>query len=112
MILTALRIMDDGNICSPIVCRDNDFNTALSMVKILVQHAAQVFQQLPSEAVTTAPKIKSNSFRRTPKEFCRKDYLAVAQKLGIPDKTAEKHIKRFTNNGLIIHYAHDKYQKP
>jgi hypothetical protein len=61
MILTALRIMDNGNISSPLVCRDNDFNTALSMVKILVQHAAQVFQQLPSDAVATAPRIKSNS---------------------------------------------------
>ncbi len=113
MILTALRIMDDGNIHSPLVCRDNDFSTALSMVKILVQHAAQVFQQLPSEAVTTAPKNQKQQFLdELPKEFCRKDYLAVAQKLGIPDKTAEKHIKRFAINGLINHFAHDKYKKP
>jgi hypothetical protein len=113
MILTALRIMDDGDIHSPLVCRDNDFNTALSMVKILVLHAAQVFQQLPSEAVTTTPKNQKQQFLdELPKEFCRKDYLAVAQKLGIPDKTAEKHIKRFTDNGLINHYAHDKYKKP
>jgi len=113
MILTALRIMDDGNICSPLVCRDNDFNTALSMVKILVQHAAQVFQQLPSEAVATAPKNQKQQFLdELPKEFCRKDYLTVAHKLGIPDKTAEKHIKRFATSGLINHYAHDKYKKP
>ena len=113
MILTALRIMDDGNICSPLVCRDNDFNTALSMVKILVQHAAQVFQQLPSEAVTTAPKNQKQQFLdELPQEFCRKDYLTVAHKLGIPDKTAEKHIKRLAVNGLINHYAHDKYKKP
>ena len=112
MILTALRIMDDGNICSLLVCSDNDFNTALSMVKILVQHAAQVFQQLPSEAVTTAPKNQKQQFLdELPQEFCRKDYLAVAQKLGIPDKTAEKHIKRFAVNGLINHFAHDKYVK-
>ncbi len=38
--------------------------------------------------------------------------LNVANKLGIPDKTAEKHIKRFAVNGLINHYAHDKYKKP
>lgn len=112
MILTALRIMDDGDIHSPLVCRDNDFNTALSMVKILVQHAAQVFQQLPSEAVTTVPKNQKQQFLdELPKEFCRKDYLTVAHKLGIPDKTAEKHIKRFATNGLIIHFAHDKYKK-
>ena len=113
MILTTLRIMDDGNICSPLVCRDNDFNTALSMVKILVQHAAQVFQQLPSEAVTTVPKNQKQQFLdELPKEFCRKDYLTVAHKLGIPDKTAEKHIKRFATSGLINHFAHDKYKKP
>ena len=112
MILTALRIMDDGNICSPLVCRDNDFNTALSMVKILVQHAAQVFQQLPSEAVATAPKNQKQQFLdELPQEFCRKDYLTVANKLGIPDKTAEKHIKRFATSGLINHYAHDNYKK-
>lgn len=113
MILTALRIMDDGDIHSPLVCRDNDFNTALSMVKILVLHAAQVFQQLPSEAVATAPRNQKQQFLdELPKEFCRKDYLTVANKLGIPDKTAEKHIKRFSVNGLIIHFAHDKYKKP
>ncbi|HAW59698.1 MAG TPA: hypothetical protein DCX03_11965 [Bacteroidales bacterium] len=27
-------------------------------------------------------------------------------------KQAENHIKRFTLQGLIIHYAHDKYKKP
>lgn len=112
MILTTLRIMDDGDMHSPLVCRDNDFNTALSMVKILVQHAAQVFQQLPSEAVATAPKNQKQQFLdELPKEFCRKDYLTVANKLGIPDKTAEKHIKRFATSGLINHYAHDKYKK-
>ena len=119
MILTALRIMDgslsygEGGGRGLLVCRDNDFNTALSMVKILVQHAAQVFQQLPSEAVTTVPKNQKQQFLdELPKEFCRKDYLSVANKLGIPDKTAEKHIKRFAVNGLINHYAHDKYKKP
>lgn len=113
MTLTTLRIMDTGDIHSPLVCRDSDFNTALSMVKILVQHAANVFQQLPAEPVTAPPKNQKQQFLdELPQEFCRKDYLAVAQKLGIPDKTAEKHIKRFTDNGLINHYAHDKYQKP
>lgn len=112
MTLTTLRIMDTGDIHSPMICLDSDFNTALSMVKILVQHAANVFQQLPAEAVKEAPKNQKQQFLdELPQEFCRKDYLAVAQKLSIPDKTAEKHIKRFTDNGLINHFAHDKYKK-
>lgn len=113
MILTALRIMDNGELQTPLVCSDTDFNTALSMVKILVQHAAQVYQQLPTESVSKAPVNQKQQFLdELPPEFSRKDYLAAAHKLGIPDKTAEKHIKRFAVNGLINHFAHDKYKKP
>lgn len=113
MTLTSLHIIDTRDIHSPLVCRDSDFNTALAMVKILVQHAANVFQQLPAEAVTSAPKnLKQQFLNELPQEFCRKDNLAIAQKLGIPDKTAEKHIKRLKDSGLITHFAHDKYQKP
>lgn len=112
MILTALRIMDDGQLQTPLVCSDTDFNTALSMVKILVQHAAQVYQQLPTEAVSKVPVNQKQQFLdELPPEFSRKDYLAAAHKLGIPDKTAEKHIKRFAISGLVNHFAHDKYKK-
>lgn len=105
--------MDNGELSSPLACSDTDFNTALSMVKILVQHAAQVYQQLPTEAVSKASVNQKQQFLdELPPEFSRKDYLAAAHKLGIPDKTAEKHIKRFAVNGLINHFAHDKYKKP
>ena len=48
----------NAKLCIQSFGKDNYFNTALSMVKILVQHAAYVFQQLPSEAIATV-------FRRT-----------------------------------------------
>jgi hypothetical protein len=112
MILTALRIMDNGELQSPLVCSDTDFNTALSMVKILVQHAAQVYQQLPTEAATALPPNQKQQFLDAlPAEFSRQTYLNAAKLLAIPPKTAEKHIKRFADSGLIIHFAHDQYKK-
>ena len=112
MILTALRIMDNGELQSPLVCSDVDFKTALSMVKVLVQHAARVYQQLPADAVkATIPNQKQQFLDALPAEFSRQIYLNAAGLLGIPPKTAEKHIKRFTDNGLIIHFAHDQYRK-
>ncbi len=112
MILSVLRIQEKDPIKTLLVCSDADFNAAMAMVKILVQHAAMVFQQLPSETVTTAPKNqKQQLLDDLPKEFSRKEYLVVAHKLGIPDKTAEKHIKRFEVNGLINHFGYDKYKK-
>ncbi len=112
MILSALRIMDNGHITTPLICDDTDFTTSLQIVKILIQHAAQVYQQLPTESTPLAqPNQKQLFLEALPAEFSRKDYLTVAAQLKIPDKTAEKHIARFVQNGLVNHFSHDKYYK-
>lgn len=48
MILTSLRLMDGKSIESVIVCNDTDFRTSLIMARVLLQHTAHVFGQLPS----------------------------------------------------------------
>ena len=112
MILTALRIMETGHITTPLICTDTDFNTALELVKILIQHAARIYEALPAETATPKqPNQKQQFLEALPPEFSRSDYLATAQILNIPNKTAEKHIAKFTQNGLINHFAHDKYKK-
>ncbi|MEA4985285.1 hypothetical protein SDC9_38046 [bioreactor metagenome] len=112
MILTALRIMDNGELRSPLVCSDTDFNIAMEMVKVLVQHAAHVFQQLPTDTATKVqPNQKQQFLNMLPAEFDRQTYLAVADKLKIPAKTAEKQIARFAKTGLINHYAQNQYRK-
>ena len=112
MILTTLRIIDTRHIASPMICENIDFNTALELVKILIQHAAKVFDALPAEQETPKqPNQKQLFLEALPPEFSRQDYLAAANQLKIPDKTAEKHIAKFTQSGLINHFAHDKYKK-
>jgi len=112
MILTALRIMDNGELKSPLVCSDTDFNIAMEMVKVLVQHAAHVFQQLPTDtAAKVQPNQKQQFLNMLPAEFDRQTYLSVADKLKIPAKTAEKQIARFAKTGLINHFAQNQYRK-
>jgi hypothetical protein len=112
MILTALRVIDTGHIATPMICSDTDFQTALESVKILIQHTALVFSDLPAEQETPKqPNQKQLFLEALPPEFSRQDYLTTAKRLKIPDKTAEKHIAKFTQNGLINHFAHDKYRK-
>ena len=112
MILTALRIMDNGELRSPLVCSDTDFNIAMEIVKVLVQHAAHVFQQLPTDTAAKAqPNQKQQFLNMLPVEFDRQTYLSVADKLKIPAKTAEKQIARFAKTGLINHYAQNQYRK-
>jgi hypothetical protein len=112
MILTALRIMETGEVHNPKICSDTDFHTALELVKILIQHAASVYNALPAETATPKQPNQKQQFLETlPPEFSRRDYLTTAQSLNIPEKTAEKHIAKFVQNGLLNHFARDKYNK-
>lgn len=115
MILTSLRIIDSGNIATLIVCDDSDFQSAITMARVLLQHTAKVFGSLPtteSNAPNGQSVIRQTFLDNLPPEFDRKTYLSVAEKLKIPAKTAEKYISKFCVGGLLKHLAHDSYGKP
>jgi len=112
MIMTALRIIDTGEVSSVLVCNDSDFNTVMEIVKVLVLHAAYIFEQLPKDTATQQPlNHKRQLLDALPAEFDRPTYLAVAKNLNIPDKTAEKQISRFVDAGLLKRPSHGKYCK-
>lgn len=113
--MSTLRILDNGNISNLIVCEDADFQSALAIVKVLLQHTAKVFQTLQPIATNTPTEktqIRQQYFEALPAEFNRQTYLAAAQHLGIPPKTAEKYIANLCSNGELIHVKHGKYCKP
>lgn len=116
MILSLLRIIDGKEPSNLIVCDDSDFRTAITMARMLLQHTAKVFGSLPPTETTANGNIptiiKQTFFDNLPPEFDRKTYLAVAEKLKIPAKTAEKYISKFCVGGLLKHLAHDSYDKP
>ena len=112
MIITVLRIIDTGEVSSVLVCNDCDFNTVMEIVKVLVLHAAYIFELLPKDNTTIQPlNHKRQLLDALPSEFDRQTYLAVAKNLNIPDKTAEKQITRFINAGLLVRQAHGCYLK-
>lgn len=110
MVLSALRIMETGEITTNLVCEQRDFEAAMGIVKVLVKHAAKVFSELP-EAVQM-PK-RSNQKERfleaLPKEFTRRDYLEVATKMNIPVKTADGYITDLSKKDLVHHEKKDLY---
>lgn len=116
MILTSLRLMDGKPIQSVIVCDDTDFRTSLIMARVLLQHTANVFGQLPSTDSNatrgTVTVLCQTFFNSLPSEFNRRTYLSIAERLHIAPKTAEKYIRKFCTTGQIKHLAHDSYSKP
>ncbi|MBQ6667250.1 MAG: DUF3987 domain-containing protein [Bacteroidales bacterium] len=115
MILTSLRIYDGKTMEGCLVCGDSDYRTTITMVGVLLQHTAKVLGLLSAagtDAPAGAPALARQKFLEClPPEFDRQAYLAVAGKLGIPAKTAEKHISRFCATGRLKHTAHGHYAK-
>ncbi len=112
MIMTALRIIDTGEVASVLVCSDIDFNTVMEMVKVLVLHAAYIFELLPKDTATPQPlNHKRQLLDALPNDFDRQTYLSIAGNLKIPAKTAEKQITRFINAGLLVRQSHGTYSK-
>ena len=117
MILTTLRFMDGQTVAPVVVCNDTDFQTALIMARVLLQHTAKVFGKLPATEITsqrTAQNtvVRQLFFDRLPPDFDRQTYIAIAKQLNIPIKTAEKQIARLCEKGLLKHLAQGKYGKP
>lgn len=112
MILSALRIMDTGELSGRIICDDVDYKTAMKMSEILIVHASSVFNHLP-EAAKPHSKLnkKERFFDQLPSQFSRQQYLATAADLGIQDKTAQYYIAAFKKSNLLHHDEKDTYKK-
>ena len=128
MILTVLRQMDEGAFPlaledgkeALLVCTDADFDTALAMVKVLLQHTVRVFQALPRR---TERRFRQDRRQRTesymqtflaalPEAFSRSGYLQTAADMGINEKTAERYIAELCRSGMLEHPASGQYVKP
>ncbi|MBR5630353.1 MAG: DUF3987 domain-containing protein [Bacteroidales bacterium] len=124
MILSVLRLIDKApgkslKDIKRLVCSDADFDTALAMVKVLLQHSAAVFQALPRNA--KAPVLKGRQviaaetrekfLAALPETFDRPTYLNTAAALNITEKTAERYLQFFIKSGQLAHPANGQYIK-
>lgn len=116
MILTALRLMEGVSMKPILFCSDTDFQTALTMVQVLLKHTAKVFETLPTSAAINAladkTEAKQNFFNQLPPDFSRETFITLAAQLKIPQRTAERYIKSFCDEGKLVRAFHGQYRKP
>lgn len=84
MILTAVRIIDNGDFPTTLVCSDSDFKTAKTMVQVLLKHTAKVYQILPTDTAE-APQGGKNHLKQQylialPPDFDKQTAIAAAPK--------------------------------
>ena len=117
MILSTVRMMDDGDFGTERMCSDDDFQAAMTISKALLQHTARVFRELPRVATQKAAGSGQKTVRRQlfldalPDEFDRQTFIDISSRLGMPLSTAERIIKKWTDEGLLIRQDLGHYKK-
>ena len=113
LILSALRLMDSGEMPTKLICEEQDFNTALRIAETLIIHASHIFNQLPeTEQTKKKPNKRERFYEMLPQQFNRQGYLDIATRLGIKDKTAQGYMTNFVKGGLLHRDEKDSYTKP
>ncbi|HEY3372399.1 MAG TPA: DUF3987 domain-containing protein [Prolixibacteraceae bacterium] len=91
---------------NPLICSDQDYETAMAITTTLQQHAVAVYQNMPNNELKGTRLL---FYERLPQKFNRKGYLKVAEELGIQTKTAEKYLALFIPK--LLSHVHNEYTK-
>ena len=106
MILSALRIWEDGDTESPRICSYEDYQTAMAISEVLQQHMLRVIKEFPSSTSKVAtgqakePLLLKAFWDALPEEFKAKDFKATAQEVGLSIPTAERYIRQWVDTRL------------
>ena len=114
MIMSALRILENGEIPNVMLCSDDDFSIVKTMVKTLLMHTAKVYQMLPeniANSIGNKNQLKQQYYDSLPPDFDKQTAISIAQSLGIPQKTAERYLKQWCLSGQMNRVKHGWYSK-
>lgn len=115
MVLTALRVLDLQPKTNQLTCSDVDFSTALAIARVLMEHAAAVYMELPKSVAFGGSKPQRTPaqtlFDALPNEFGRTDYLNAAKSLNMQDSTARRHITELVACGRLSRVKNGLYKK-
>ncbi len=119
MILSALRIMEDGIIEDRLTCLDTDYQSAMTMASVILRHNAHIFLSLPkadtaqlTSSVSTRTTLQQRQFLEAlPPDFDRQTYTELATSPGVNPRTADRIIRRWCDTGQLENVSHGKYRK-
>lgn len=111
MILTALRLEEAERIDEVLVCSDDDFNVAMTIVEQLLQHTSLVFQQLDGQQerarLEKTPKVlrgvdaARELLSRMPESFGHNDWVHEAEKMGFSRRSAHRYLAEIKEKKLV-----------
>ena len=117
LILSALRILETGEIPTKLTCTDEDFTTALTICSTLMVHTGKIFSTLPQVEENSMVQVSSSRQQQflnaLPENatFTRQIYLQAAETLGVPVPSADRYINRWVSSGVIVKIGHGEFRR-
>ena len=103
MIFTALRKFEARDMKPERYCSDEDFDSALRLAQVYLQHSILMFNNLPNQK-EVAPYLdgenKKKFFEKLPQEFQRKDAITLGKKCNLSVRSVDEILKLASNTKL------------
>jgi len=103
MIFTSLRKFELKNKSNSVFCTESDFEIALHLVQIYLQHTLLIYQNLPKQNDNYAFRYGDNKrrfFEALPSEFKRADAINLATQYNLSIRSVDKLLKELTGKYL------------
>lgn len=104
MIFSTIRKYKANELTYEIYCRDDDFDNALTLVEIYLQHSIAMFNNLPLQQDSSPFKSglnKKQFFDSLPSQFTRKEAVVLGKKFKIMERTVSTLLKACIGKYLI-----------
>lgn len=111
MIFSIIRALENDSLQPIIECEQRDFEIALSMIKVLLEHTEEVFLYLPKKELIL-PKSKNDKelfLDALPKEFTTKEYQGIGKRYGLSQSTSKRYNNEFIEKGWIHRKSHGQF---
>jgi hypothetical protein len=114
MILSVLRNHDGNTDEDVIICSDNDFDTAISIIKATIDHSIFVSNLLDNGVTNNKKKLNMQEnivLAHLKEDFTRSEVIGFGSTMNIPTRTLDFIIKKLLTLGLIYKVSNGKFKK-
>ncbi len=112
MILSGIRKAEENNQEHILICRDDDFEVAISLTKIYHQHALLMYEGLPQSNNTGyCPRYKKMELflNALPDNFMRKEADALCPKFNMVSRSGGRYLQALIKEGWLRRSATGRY---
>jgi len=103
MIFTSLRKFENGDCSKDVTCTDDDFEAALMLSEVYLQHSLLMFNNLEESKDPILYKMPNNKRKlldQLPQDFQRKEAVAIGKKLGLSERSVDDFLKQLCTNAF------------